>query len=103
MNQEPAVEALLGEHEEAVAAQAELAAALGTPALTSAGGADLADDDALLEELGQLTAPRKEEEAPPPLPAREQDEMPAAPTAPPRIGAQAAAQAAAAERQAVLA
>lgn len=95
-----AVEALLGEHEEAVAAQAELAQALGAPA--TAGGADLADDDALLQELGHLTGGPEAAAETPAAAAAEEEEMPSAPTAKPRIAAQPATQAAP-ERQAVLA
>ena len=97
-----AVEAMLGEHEEAVAAAAELAAALGAPA-TSAGGADLGDEDALLQELGSLTATQATAEE-----AQEgaaiAEAMPDVPTAPPRIAAETPPPAPAQrERQAVLA
>jgi charged multivesicular body protein 6 len=98
-----AVEALLGEHEEAVAAQQELAQALGAPA--TAGGADLADEDALLQELGHLTGvPQAAAVAEQPSEPAAEEEMPSVPTTKPRIAAQPAATPAAPEqRQAVLA
>ena len=95
-----AVEAMLGEHEDALAAAAELSAALGAPVATSAGGADLADEDALLQELGSLTGAQQQAAAG----EGDVEEMPAAPTAPPRIAAETPQPAPAArERQAVLA
>ena len=95
-----AVEALLGEHDEALAAQREISEALGGEA--TAGGGELSEEDAeLLRELGQLTAP------PPGAAAAEAEEeeeaMPAAPTAAPVIAEPAASPEAAPEREAVLA
>ena len=95
-----AVEAMLGEHEEAVAAAAEIAASLAATPATSAGGAELGDEDALLQELRSLTG--AQQAAPPGGDAAAA--MPDVPTAPPHIAAATPQQAPAErERQAVLA
>ena len=94
-----AVEAMLGEHEEAVAAAAEIAASLAAAPATSAGGNDLADEDALLQELRSLSGAQPEAAG-----EAEAAAMPDVPTALPRIAAETPPQAAAErQRQAVLA